>query len=42
MVHKNICAIVKDRLKAKEPKNKAELKREIIKVWKEVITDKLL
>ena len=42
MAHKNICAIVNDRVKAKEPKNKAELNREIIKVLKELITDKLL
>ena len=38
----NVWAIVKDRVKVKEPKSKAELKRVIIKVWKEVDMDKLL
>ena len=30
----NVWAILKDRVKEKEPKTKAELKKVIIKVWK--------
>ena len=36
----NVWAIVKDRVKAKEPKNKAQLKRVITSVWKEIDMDK--
>ena len=36
----NVWAIVKDRVKAKEPKSKAQLKRVITAVWKEIDADK--
>ena len=36
----NVWAIVKDRVKAKEPKNKAQLKRFITNVWKDIDMDK--
>ena len=38
----NVWAILKDRVKEKEPKTKAELKKVIIKVWKEMDRDKVL
>ena len=38
----NVWAIVKDRVKAEEPKDKAALKRVIKKVWKEINLDKVL
>ena len=37
---KNVLAIIKDRVKGKEPKNKAQLKRIIISVWREIDEDK--
>ena len=36
----NVWAIVKDRVKAKEPKSKAQLKGVITAVWKEIDADK--
>ena len=38
----NVWAIVKERVKAKEPKNKAELKKVITKMWKEIHNNKVL